>query len=194
MRAKTSRLYKKAMHSYCIGFGFHAPYQILLDSSFIKLATEQRLSLQDDLQTLLSSPTRPLVTNCVIHELKKQGDHRAATIAKQFESRKCKHLHPVSSAHCVMELIGSTNGNNYCLATQNDDHRKQVRLMPGIPVLKVQKGMIILEPLTKATKDAIQQIARLIQEPSKVESTDGGPVHKKRKVKGANPLSMKKKK
>lgn len=31
----------------------------LVDSTFIKLATEQRLSLQDDLQTLLSSPTRP---------------------------------------------------------------------------------------------------------------------------------------
>lgn len=44
------------------------------------------------------------------------------------------------------------------------------------------------------------KIARLIQQPSKPETTattthtDVAPVHKKRKVKGANPLSMKKKK
>ncbi|ORZ20329.1 Fcf1-domain-containing protein, partial [Absidia repens] len=202
MRAKTSRLYKKAMHSYGIGFGFRAPYQILLDSSFIKLATEQRLSLQEDLQMLLSSPTRPLVTACVVNEIHKQGDHRAASVAKTFESRKCKHHHPVSSAQCLMDLLGSDNANNYCIATQNNVIRKHIRDMPGVPVLKVQKGMIILESLSTATKDAIQKIAKMIQPPPSSNATTAaaaaaaatGPAHKKRKVKGVNPLSMKKKK
>ncbi|KAI8092557.1 Fcf1-domain-containing protein [Halteromyces radiatus] len=205
MRAKTSRLYKKAMHSYCISFNFRTPYQILLDSSFCKLATEQRLNLQQDLQTVLCNPTRPMVTECVIQELHKTGDHRAATVAKSFERRKCKHHLPVTSQQCILELIGSNNDNNYVIATQNDIIRKQIHDIPGVPVLRVKNGMIILEPLSKVTKDAILQkekektlpssaeaqqlkIAKLVQKPP----TE--PVHKKRKVKGANPLSMKKKK
>lgn len=94
----------------------------------------------------------------MVQELHKQGEHRAATVAKQFETRKCKHQHPVASAQCVKELIGATNDNNYCLATQNDTLLKQIRSMPGIPLLRVQKGMIILESLTTATKDAIQKV------------------------------------
>ncbi|CAO3592417.1 unnamed protein product [Absidia cylindrospora] len=213
MRAKTNRLYKKAMHSYGIGFGFRAPYQILLDSSFIKLATEQRLSLQEDFkyccQALLD---HVLVTACVVNEIHKQGDHRAASVAKTFESRKCKHHHPVSSAQCLIDLLGTDNTNNYCVATQNNVIRKHIRDMPGVPVLKVQKGMIILESLSTATKDAIQKkekaktlpssseaqhlkIAKMIQPPpSSKAATTTEPAHKKRKLKGVNPLSMKKKK
>ncbi|KAI9303028.1 Fcf1-domain-containing protein, partial [Cunninghamella echinulata] len=205
MRPKTQRLYKKAMHSYTIGFGFRTPYQILLDSTFCKLATDQRIKLNDELQTVLSSPTRPMTTECTINELRKTGDHGAVHTAKQFEIRKCKHRNPVSSEKCTLELVGAKNEKRFCIATQNENVIRQLHDIPGVPILKLKNGLVILESLTNKTKQVIQKneltktlptqkeaehlkIAKMIQPPP------SEPVHKRRKAKGPNPLSMKKKK
>ncbi|CAO3617537.1 unnamed protein product [Cunninghamella blakesleeana] len=205
MRPKTLRLYKKAMHSYSIGFGFRQPFQILLDSTFCKLATDQRINLTNDLQTILSSQTRPMVTECTINELRKSGDHRAVHTAKQFEIRKCKHKPSVASHKCTLELVGLKNEKRFCIATQDEEIIRQLHEIPGIPIIKIKNGLIVLEPLTNKTKDEIQKIELAKTLPSGREAehlnkskTNQTPssdiVHKKRKAKGPNPLSMKKKK
>ncbi|ORX59404.1 hypothetical protein DM01DRAFT_1300686 [Hesseltinella vesiculosa] len=202
MRAKTRRLYKKVMHSYSLGFGFREPYQFLLDASFCKQAADNKLDIQKDLDSALSSITKPMVTECVIRELQKQGEHGVAAVAKKFEVHKCKHKTAETSAKCILSLIDKTHRNNYGVATQDDSLRDPLHAIPGVPIIKVKNSMLILEPMSQASKQVVQkgemektmpsasEAKRLnIQRP---EATD--MVHKKRKAKAPNPLSMKKKK
>ncbi|CAO3615800.1 unnamed protein product [Cunninghamella echinulata] len=146
-----------------------------------------------------------MTTGCTINELRKTGDHGAVHTAKQFELRKCKHRNPVSSEKCTLELVGAKNEKRFCIATQNENIIHQLHDIPGVPILKLKNGLIILEPLTNKTKQVIQKnelaktlptqkeaehlkIAKMIQPPP------SEPAHKRRKAKGPNPLSMKKKK
>ncbi|KAI8072761.1 Fcf1-domain-containing protein [Gongronella butleri] len=203
MRAKTRRLYKKVMHNYGVAFGFHEPYQFLLDSSFCKQSNDAKLDIQKDLDATLSTPTRPMVTECVIQELKKQGEHGAAASTKAFHLLKCKHIHKaVSSATCVLEMIGETNARNYGVATQDDALREKLHAIAGVPIVKVKNALIILEPMSPATKQAVQskEHSKTMVSASEAKQLNIKPaeptamVHRKRKAKAPNPLSMKKKK
>ena len=45
MRAKRSKVYKKAMALYTSAFKFREPYQVLVDSEFTQRAATQKLDL-----------------------------------------------------------------------------------------------------------------------------------------------------
>ncbi|KAJ3000889.1 Small subunit processome component [Globomyces sp. JEL0801] len=200
MKLKRQKKTKRNMAIYNHSFGFRAPYQILLDGNFIQVARLTGKQLDQVLPQFLSNQVKLMTTYCVYAELKKLGpDVRpSAAFAKKLEKRRCQHSPAVPASQCLKEIIGETNQFNYCIATQDLELRNQLRLIPGIPLMYINKSVLILEPASKATMDKVQEneLKKTLPKPfEKIKKDDGDVVEiKKRKVKGVNPLSMKKKK
>lgn len=142
-----------------------------------------------------------------MQELRSKGEDenvKAIMTAKRCERRRCPHTaKPIPSAECLADVVGESNKFRYCVATQDVPLAQKLRAIPGVPIIHFQKTVLVLEALSKATKQFIEkntlektavpakeaerlQSAKLIQDEEK-------PIHKKRKVKGPNPLSVKKK-
>ncbi|KAI8887799.1 Fcf1-domain-containing protein, partial [Backusella circina FSU 941] len=212
MVAKADRSIRKTVHSYQIGFGFKPPFRILLDGDFCHSGLQKKIYIKDELPNLMHGTTKPLVTECTLQDLKAKGpDFTSAYIlAKKFEVCRCKHKEPISSYECIRSLIGEENPKHYCVATQNPKLKDRMRKIPGVPILYVKQNTLGLEPMTTKSKQAMHQheqektqpldkeTARLkralVGDDKQREDVEDKPKFKKRKVKGVNPLAMKKKK
>ncbi|KAI6117791.1 Fcf1-domain-containing protein [Pisolithus thermaeus] len=200
MRQKRAKTYRKLMSLYCMSFGFREPYQVLVDSEICKLATESKIDLSKQLSTVLQGATKPMITQCCIHELYLQGKSQqpAVDLAKGFERRKCNHREAIPGDDCLASVVGDTNKHRYVVATQLQPLRAKLRLVPGVPIIHINRSVMILEPPSEETIRVKQQkeqqalhpaaaeLAKLPQQPS-------NPPRKKKGPKGPNPLSVKKK-
>ncbi|KAH8551401.1 rRNA processing protein Utp23 [Umbelopsis sp. PMI_123] len=171
MRAKRQKVYKRAMHSYQSGFGFRTPYQILLDGNFVQESLSNKIYMKEVLPNTLMGPTKQLITSCAIAELRSKGeDFSGAVIAsKRFERRRCKHVEPVSSAQCIKEIIDKDNPHNYCIASQDAELRKYLRSIPGVPLIHINRSVVVLEPPSQATKNKIAEIEKVKTQPNEKE-------------------------
>lgn len=152
--------------------------------------------------------------------------------AKEIERRFCghhpdTHPEPLSTRECIRSVVDSKNtGKNkhrYIVATQDYELRRELRGIPGVPLIYINRGVMIMEPMAEATtlekvkeervkfkaelKTAIKRkrgdeedegkVDREVQNGSQAD-TDGPPIKRKKKnygkAKGPNPLSAKKKK
>lgn len=107
-----------------------------------------------------------MTTYCIYAELKKLGpDFRpTAAQAKKLEKRRCTHSPAVTAAECIKQVIGATNENNYCVATQDLELREELRKIPGIPILYINKSVLLLESASKATTKSVTEVMlRLMQ-------------------------------
>ncbi|CDH58386.1 pin domain-like protein [Lichtheimia corymbifera JMRC:FSU:9682] len=207
MRPKTQRAYRRTMHSYSLGFGFRPPYQLLVDADFCLEASKQKIDMATELENTFQEPTKTFITECSIQELRKQQGPAAAGangLARKFERRRCPHTHqPIASADCVAQVIGPENKYNYCVGSQNVELRNKLREIPGIPMFYVKSHMIIMEMMSKKSKEAIKKLEQEKMLPSAKEneklksakmiaSTKEEEPKKKKKTKGVNPLACKK--
>ncbi|KAG2177051.1 hypothetical protein INT43_007707 [Umbelopsis isabellina] len=233
------------MHSYQTAFSFRTPYQILLDGEFCQEGLKHKVYMKEVLQQTLMGPTKQrkytdliknitsgvevvadvrktVITSCAVAELRSKGDDYTGAViaAKRFERRRCKHVEPVSSAQCIREIIAKDNPHNYCVASQDIELRKELRKIPGVPLIHINRSVVVLEPPSSATKQKIEEGEKAKTLPNEKElqfmhkkkkelkkqaiegkdsKGDGAKADnsKKRKRKGPkqpNPLSMKKKK
>jgi len=144
-----------------------------------------------------------MITQCCIHELYLAGKSQqpGVDLAKSFERRMCNHREPIPGDDCLMSVVGDTNKHRYVIATQSQPLRIKLRSIPAVPIVHVNRSVMVLEPpsdATMKTKEAAEEQAlhpsapdlALISSTSTVE-----PLRKKKKgPKGPNPMSMKKKK
>ncbi|RDB28919.1 rRNA-processing protein utp23 [Hypsizygus marmoreus] len=203
MRQKRAKAYRKLMALYSMKFGFRQPYQVLVDSEMCKSATDLKLELVKQFGTVLQGETKPMITQCCIHELYLQGKLRqsAVDLAKTFERRKCNHREAIPGDECITSVVGPTNKHRYVIATQSQPLRAKLRGIPAVPIVHVNRTVMVLEPpsdVTIETKEAMEEKALHPTAPDLKlvgPSTMTEPVHKKKKgPKGPNPLSIKKKK
>ena len=101
-----------------------------------------------------------MTTYCVYAELKKLGpDFRpSAAFAKKLEKRRCTHNPAVTAAECIKEIMGSANKNNYCIATQDAELRDTFREIPGIPLIYINKSVLLLEPASIQTMNKVTEV------------------------------------
>lgn len=189
-----------------------------------------------------------MITQCCIHELYLQGKAQqpAVDLAKMFERRKCNHKEAIPGDDCLASVIGAnsflfscyrtiphesvlarmncsgdTNKHRYVVSTQSQPLRVKLRSIPGVPILHVNRSVMILEPPSDTTLRAKhlvslvhsgiyftglmiiflqaeqQSLAPSTSEIGKLKAAapESQPVKKKKKgPKGPNPLSIKKKK
>ncbi|KAI8319020.1 hypothetical protein GQ54DRAFT_246755, partial [Martensiomyces pterosporus] len=207
MRVKRAKAYKKAMLVYQQTFGFREPYQILLGPDFILECVARKISMEADLDEVVQGPAKHLATWCTINEVRKTSDSPEAIKAmKHFEKRRCPHKDPVSGIECIKEIMGGENKHNYCVAVQDAELREKLRAIPGVPIIHVQRSVIVLERMPQEYRDLSKQQALEKMGATGTERTLLKTIKKKereakmegrRKVvargpKGPNPLSVKK--
>ncbi|KAH7915356.1 Fcf1-domain-containing protein [Hygrophoropsis aurantiaca] len=201
MRQKRAKAYRKLMALYCMTFKFRQPYQILVDSEMCKIAIESKLELSKQLGAVLQGDIKPMITQCCVEELYRQGKafQPAVDLAKSFERRKCNHREPIPGDECLTSVVGDENKNRYVIATQSQPLRVKLRTIPAVPIVHMNRSVMILEPPSQATlakKESTEESAlhSEVVHSSLDSSTTQEQPRKKKGPKGPNPLSMKKKK
>lgn len=151
-----------------------------------------------------------MTTQCVILESEDLG-HKifgSTKIIKQFPVHKCGHEKKrVTGAECLQSMVKNNRNARYVIATQDRDLQKTLRGVPGIPIMYLHQVAPVLEqPSEESLKIAKANtenhlgissfqdkiLTKLKAKSGIVEETDN-PKRKKKK-KGANPLSCLKKK
>lgn len=202
---------KKVLTYYRVNFGLKAPYNVLCDGGIIHAALTQNLYLRDALPTLFGCAARPVVTLCVLEELRSLGDATAAAalFAKRLGRTMCRHEGRVGAAECVLaaaEGVGVVSTNDVAVMWK-------VRAMPGVAVVGiVGEGKFVLMPPGGETIEKVREMEGLkvgVQRPDEVrkieeekervmalrrERKEERDAKKKKRPKGPNPLSMKKSK
>ncbi|EXJ55366.1 hypothetical protein A1O7_08293 [Cladophialophora yegresii CBS 114405] len=148
MRARRSKRYRKIMSSYQMSFSFREPYQVLLDSHFLKACHSFHMPLQKYVENTLHGKCNLFVTKCTLAKImdahQKQKERKAAGGGEggkargpgrpdflppptEVPLRHCKHkndegeeLGIVSEARCLLDLLaGQPRGNEHAKNKQH---------------------------------------------------------------------------
>ncbi|KOB66719.1 Uncharacterized protein OBRU01_20858 [Operophtera brumata] len=174
---------QKYLKFYYNNFGFHEPYQVLLDGTFCFAAFKfrrngrlidfvddewraEQLPHEDILVPLEELPD-PEADSADSHlTLKEQSmqtekiakkTHGALTILKQFGIHECGHKEPISGSNCIRSMIGKRNEKHYILASQDRDLQNILREKAGVPLLYLHNKSPTLEKPSKVSYDKAGQ-------------------------------------
>ena len=111
-----------------------------------------------------------MITQCCIHELYLQGklQQPAVDLAKSFERRKCNHKEAIPGDECLASVIGmssnsrsshsignayegDSNKHRYVVATLSQPLRIKLREIPAVPIVHINRSVMVLEPPSDAT-------------------------------------------
>ncbi|SCU81870.1 LAMI_0B08020g1_1 [Lachancea mirantina] len=209
MRQKRAKSYRKQMVVYNHNFKFREPYQVLVDDQIVADTCKSAFDLVKGLQRTLQAEVKPMITQCCMQALYEARDEAAIAAAKAFERRRCNHppREAKPPAECVDSVVNvnGANKHRYVVATQDVGIRRALRNVPGVPLVYMNRSVMVMEPLSRASEQfsRAQEAAKLVGGLNDAKyagvAHDGGnemdePQRKKRKgVKGPNPLSVKKK-
>ncbi|KAE8542743.1 hypothetical protein D1P53_000805 [Cryptococcus gattii VGV] len=214
MRQKRAKTYKRVMTLYTQAFGFRQPFQILVSQDLLLEGAKSELNMSRQFVTVTQGECKPMITQCCMEALYKLGKpvQKTTDLAKTFERRKCNHRTALEPDECLKDVIGATNKHRYILGTQSTALLTAMDRIPGLPVIHFNpRGVLVLSPPSTATireKNKVEEERRLegakvlegVVDGGNVVGADLAPVSvgsaekRSRKVKGPNPLSVKKKK
>ncbi|TKA83833.1 hypothetical protein B0A55_00138 [Friedmanniomyces simplex] len=168
MRAKRSKQYRKLMQQYAMSFGFREPYQVLVDADIIQAAARFKMKLGVLLAGALHGEIKPMITQCCIRHLydaptttdqEKREKEGWIDVAKQAERRRCGHHEldePLGTLECLMSVVdpkgSGKNRNRYVVATQDVEVRQSMRRVAGVPLMYVNRSVMILEPMASKSE------------------------------------------
>lgn len=219
MRQKRAKSYKKQMNVYIHSFKFREPFQTIVDDELVLTCHKNSFDLTKGLARTIQGEVKPMITQCCMQALYQTNNQPAIDSAKLLERRRCNHppSDPLPPAECI-ESITSIDGENkhrYVIATQHHSLRKALRKVPGIPIVHMNRSVMVMEPISKASLrySNLLEAKKLTgglndfesagikkqdgddSDDDKDDNDDEKPQPKKRKgPKGPNPLSVKKKK
>ncbi|KAJ2944468.1 hypothetical protein O0L34_g3813 [Tuta absoluta] len=205
---------QKYLKFYYNNFGFHQPYQVLIDGTFCFAAFKEQINIREQLPKYLNSQAKLLTTRCIIIETEKvaKKTHGALTILKQFGIHECGHKEPIAGSSCILSMIGKRNEKHYILATQDRDLQEKLRQKAGVPLLYLHNKSPTLEKPSKASyekagqtieanpnlfisetqNEVLKNMKRALGVEDKVDEPK--VIIRKKKTHNPNPLSCKKKK
>ncbi|KAH0544481.1 hypothetical protein FGG08_001379 [Glutinoglossum americanum] len=228
MRGKRSKQYRKLMQQYGMTFGFREPFQVLLDAGIIQDAARFKMDLVGSLKRTLHGEVKPMITQCSIRHLYNASlDQSLVDEAKTYERRRCNHHtleKPLSTLECLSSVVdprsSGTNKHRYVVASQDGEARAFMRNVAGVPLVYINRSVMIMEPMAGAT-ERVRELEERVkfraglkskrggqagvkrkrdpegESGSENRTTEGGggyeaPKRRKRGPKGPNPLSTKK--
>ncbi|KAL1901957.1 hypothetical protein Sste5346_001663 [Sporothrix stenoceras] len=164
MRAKRSKQYKKLIQQYQLHHGFREPYQVLVDGDLVRDAERFTMDLQAGLERTLHGKVKIMITQCCIRHLysmpKEPGINRAIDLAKTFERRRCGHRpddfeEALSTLDCLTHVVDKDgrgeNKHRYVVATQDQSVRRYMRTVSGVPLIYINRSVMIMEPMSEMT-------------------------------------------
>lgn len=212
MRQKRAKSYKKQMNLYLHTFKFREPFQTIVDDELVLTCDKASFDLTKGLNRTIQGETKPMITQCCMQALYSTNNQRAIETAKQFERRRCNHppKDPKPPAECIESIVNidGVNKHRYIVASQSIGLRKRLRGVPGVPLIFMNRSVMVMEPASSASQRAaaMHENAKLTAglNDSKVgyvekdaPENERDESRKKKKRKGPsepNPLSIKKKK
>ncbi|KAJ8470478.1 hypothetical protein OPV22_024821 [Ensete ventricosum] len=211
MRVKKQKRHRKAVRFYSACFGFREPYKVLCDGTFIHHLLHHRLTPADDvISHLLGARALLFTTRCIIGELRSLGESHSEALeaAQQLITARCDHEKRIGASACVESVIGATNSEHFFVATQDADMRKKFREVPGVPVIYgLRNSLFIEQPSTQQREYARSteekrlhmvtegtQLTKNISTTKRMLGVAEKSKFKRKRAKGPNPLSCKKKK
>ena len=80
--------------------------------------------------------------------------------AKTFERRRCNHHtlpEPLSALECIKSVVdpkdGGTNKHRYVVASQDRKIRSEMRNIAGVPLIYINRSVMIMEPMASKTEE-----------------------------------------
>lgn len=208
MRQKRAKAYRKQMNLYLHTFKFREPYQTIVDDELVLNCDKAQFDLVKGLERTIQAETKPMITQCCMQALYATDNQRAIDTAKRFERRRCNHppKDPKPPAECIESIVNidGENKHRYVVASQSTRLRRRLRNVPGVPLIFMNRSVMVMEPASDASNRAaaLSENAKLSQglNDAKVgyaDKEEATEEPKKKKRKGPsepNPLSVKKKK
>lgn len=206
MKVKRNKRNRKFLQFYATSYGIKPPYKVVLDGLYLQAALEGKVKISEQIPKLLQAPgeTSIMVTKCSIHDLKQKGDfyRGAVMIGSGLKYARCNHEGVIEPGQCLKLLIQGGNPDRLIMGAQEVGLRHFVRDTPGVPLLFIQGQVPILEPPAGSDKKHVleERSARTHLSTEEQKQLDAlkppqpEKLHKRKKIKGPNPLSVKKKK
>ncbi|TLD23185.1 hypothetical protein PspLS_07328 [Pyricularia sp. CBS 133598] len=149
------------------------PYQVLVDADIVKDANRFKMDLIPALERTLHGKVKPMITQCSMRHLYAlQGTEPSIKgvidYAKEtFERRRCGH-HPdetdaLSTLECMSSFItdsGKSARNRYVVASQDDNVRRYMRGIKGVPLIYISRSVMILEPMADSSAAVVAKEER----------------------------------
>ena len=125
------------------------PFHIWLDTNFINFSMQNKIEVIEGLMDCLLAKVIPCVCDCVMAELEKLGKkfRIALRIAKD---KRFKRLHCDSkyADDCVVSTV--TRHPIYIVATCDQDLKRRLRKIPGVPIMYISRHRYTVERLPEA--------------------------------------------
>jgi len=162
MRAKRLKHYRKLMQQYGLTFGFREPYQVVFDADFVRDAARFKMDLIRGLERTLHGKVKPMITQCSMRHLYTAQPKNEALVeqAKTYERRRCNHQNlekPLSTLDCLKDVVvkgeNGMNKHKLIVASQDEKVRAHMRQIPGVPLVYINRSVMIMEPMAEATED-----------------------------------------
>lgn len=136
----------------------------------ISMSATQSKPLTYPIRLLTTYSIEPMITQCCIRHLysaptttdeeKKQKD-AWIDVAKQAERRRCGHHEleePLSTLDCLLSVVdpkgSGSNKHRYVVATQDQEVRRKMRQVAGVPLVYINRSVMILEPMAAKSEKA----------------------------------------
>lgn len=200
MKIKRYKRAQRLISLFRYNFGFIPPFRVLLDGTFAMAALTNKINLREQMPKYLCEEVEMCVTPCILEELKKLGSetYGALYICQQFKVEKCPHQPLRTASECIRHMARRMERKTkYFIATQDPGLTDALRQIPGVPILFIKYKGILIDKASVATIEAIEK-PKTDLEVVKALKTEvfGDDVKRKgvKRIKGPNPLSVKKKK
>ena len=116
--------------------------------------------------TLLKLTINSVITQCSMRHLYAAASEPGVSYlidkAKTYERRRCGHLpsdypEPLSTSTCLSSVVdpknNSTNKHRYVVASQDMETRKKMREILGVPLVYINRSVMIMEPMADKSVD-----------------------------------------
>ncbi|KAM0287743.1 hypothetical protein ACHAQH_000274 [Verticillium albo-atrum] len=166
MRGKRSKQYRKLMTQYSQIWGFREPYQCLIDAEMVVDCHKFKYDLVAGLKRTLHGEVKPMISQCEIRKLylRKAEPEMDVIIefAKTLERRRCGHLpedypEPLPTDECFKAVVdpkgNNVNKHKLVVVCQDDEVRRMLRTIPGVPQIYIKRSVMILEPMASESAE-----------------------------------------
>ena len=161
------------------------------------------MQVKDMVEKIVQGDVILMSTNCVRKELKFLGVtcNRALSFAnRQCDTANC-HDRPIVAppSKCISTIIGATNPGRFLVCTLDEGLLKLVEAVPGVPCLTISYAKMSMRSPSAASLAAVSSRNAGLRAPLTPEERkllvsakeENGIKKKKKKIKGPNPLSVK---
>lgn len=170
MGRKRDKLIKRVVAFYKNVFKFETPLKVIIDGNFLAFAYKKKLDLKTDIAKVLDENVFVVLTSCVLSEIEKIDSKIPGILnyTLKYTTENCTHGSKYPE-QCILEHVGKRNNKKYVVATQDMIVRRELRKIPGVPIIYFDNNVILTEKPSIASKEASEKRESLKQEPIKSE-------------------------